>query len=182
MSTTETRTIALPGTWSLDPVHSIVGFQVAYLAGTFKGTFRDVTATLSIAEDGKATLEGVANVTSIDVKDEDQNAHLQSPEFFDAESFPQLLFKAEDVRLDGEQATINGEITIKGVTQAVSLTGAVVPPIDDPWGNKRLGVTLTATVDRTEFGLNWNNPLPSGDPMLANDVTIVAELQFVKAV
>jgi polyisoprenoid-binding protein YceI len=181
MSTAETGTIAPVGTWSLDPVHSIVGFEVAYLAGTFKGTFRDVTATLTIAEDGTATLEGAADVTSVDVKDEDQNAHIQGPEFFDAESFPQLLFAAEDIELDGEQATIGGRITIKGVTKPVTLTGTVVPPIEDPWGNQRLGVKLTATVDRTEFGLNWNNPLPGGDPALANDVTIVAELQFVKA-
>ena len=115
------------------------------------------------------------------MKDEDQNAHLQSPDFFDAESYPELRFKAEDVKLDPEQATINGEITIKGVTKPVTLSGTVVPPIDDPWGNKRLGVTLTATVDRTEFGLNWNNPLPGGDLALANDVKIVAELQFVQA-
>ncbi len=181
MGTAETATIAPPGTWTLDPVHSIVGFEVAYLAGTFKGTFREVTATLTIAEDGAATLEGVAEISSVDVKDEDQNAHLQSPDFFDAETYPELSFQAEDVKLDSEQATINGEITIKGVTKPVTLTGTVVPPIDDPWGNKRLGVTLAATVDRTEFGLNWNNPLPGGDLALANDVKIVAELQFVQA-
>ena len=181
MSTAETATIAPPGTWTLDPVHSIVGFEVAYLAGTFKGTFREVTATLTTADDGKATLEGVAEVSSVDVKDEDQNAHLQSPDFFDAETYPELRFKAEDVKLDSEQAKINGEITIKGVTKPVTLTGTVVPPIDDPWGNKRLGVTLAATLDRTEFGLNWNNPLPGGGLALANDVKIVAELQFVQA-
>jgi polyisoprenoid-binding protein YceI len=181
MSTTETSVIAPVGTWNLDPVHSIVGFEVDYLAGTFKGSFKDVTATLTIAEDGTATLEGAADVTSVDVRDEDQNAHIQGPEFFDAESFPQLLFTAEDVKLDGEQAIVNGQITIKGVTKPVALTGTVVRPIEDPWGNQRLGVTLTATVDRTEFGLDWNTPLPGGDLALANDVKIVAELQFVKS-
>jgi polyisoprenoid-binding protein YceI len=175
-----TQTIAPAGTWSLDPVHSIAGFEVGYLAGTFKGRFHDVSASLTVGDDGRATLEGSAKVASVDVKDETQNAHLQSPDFFDAERYPELRFTAEDLRLDGDQVTVNGEITIKGVTKPTTVTGMVAPPIDDPWGNKRLGLTLTATVDRTDFGLNWNNPLPSGDLALANEVQIIAELQFVK--
>lgn len=175
-----TQTIAPAGTWSLDPVHSIVGFEVGYLAGTFKGRFHDVSASLTVGDDGRATLEGNAKVASVDVKDETQNAHLQSPDFFDAENYPELRFTAEDLRLDGEQVTVNGEITIKGVTKPTTVTGTVAPPIDDPWGNRRLGLTLTAAVDRTDFGLNWNNPLPSGDLALANEVQIIAELQFVK--
>jgi polyisoprenoid-binding protein YceI len=176
-----TQTIAPAGTWGLDPVHSIVGFEVGYLAGTFKGRFHDLTATLTVGEDGRATLEGTAQVASVDVKDEAQNAHLQSPDFFDAENYPELRFTAEDLSLDGEQVTVNGEITIKGVTKPTSVTGTVAAPIEDPWGNKRLGLTLTATVDRTDFGLNWNNPLPSGDLALADEVTIIAELQLVQA-
>ena len=181
MSATETTTIAPAGIWALDPVHSIVGFEVGYLAGTFKGTFRDVSATLAVAEDGRATLEGTARVASVDVKDENLNAHLQSPDFFDAERFPELRFTTEGIGLDGESVTVAGEITIKGVTQPITLTGTVAAPIDDPWGNKRLGVELKATVDRTEFGLEWNNPLPSGDLALADEVTILADLQLVRA-
>jgi polyisoprenoid-binding protein YceI len=178
MSTTETS--AVTGTWSLDTVHSIVGFEVSYMAGTFKGRFHDVTATLAAADEG-ATLEGVANVGSVDVQNPDLSAHLASPDFFDAERFPELRFRAEDIALDGDELTANGEITIKGVTRPVTVTGTVTPPIADPWGNQRIGVTVSAAVDRTEFGLNWNNPLPSGDLALANDVTITAELQFVQA-
>ena len=181
MSATTTSTIAPAGTWSTDPVHSVVGFEVAYLAGTFKGTFRDASATLAVADDGGATLGGSAQVGSVDVKDENLNAHLQSPDFFDAESHPELLFRAEDLRLVGEELTIEGEIVIKGVTKPVTLTGTVVPPIEDPWGNTRVGMTVAVTVDRTEFGLDWNNPLPTGDPALGNEVAITAELQFVKA-
>ena len=177
MSTTET--IVPVGTWTLDPVHSIVGFEVDYLAGTFKGQFRDVAATLKVS-DGGATLEGIAQVASVDVKDETMNAHLQSPDFFDAESFPELRFRAEDISLAGGQITVNGEITIKGVTKPVTVTGTVSPPMADPWGNERLGVKVTATVDRTDFGLNWNNPLPSGDAALANEVKIIGDLQFVQ--
>ena len=182
MSATETTsTIAPAGTWGLDPVHSIVGFEVGYLAGTFRGTFRDVSATLAVAEDGHATLEGSARVASVDVKDENLNAHLQSPDFFDAERFPELRFTAEGVRLGSGPVTVDGEITIKGVTKPITLAGAATAPIDDPWGNKRLGVELTATVDRSEFGLEWNNPLPSGDLALADEVTILADLQLVRA-
>ena len=111
----------------------------------------------------------------------DLTAHLLSPDFFDAERFPELRFRAEDVSLDGGEITADGEITIKGVTKPVTVTGTVTPPIADPWGMQRLGITVTANVDRTEFGLNWNNPLPTGDLALANEVTITAELQFVQA-
>jgi polyisoprenoid-binding protein YceI len=181
MSTRETSTIAPLGTWSTDPVHSTVGFEVDYLAGTFKGTFRDAAATLTISEDGRTALEGAAKVSSVDVKDENLNAHLQSPDFFDTESHPELAFRAEDVELEGAELAIDGEITIKGVTNPIRLTGTAGAPIDDPWGNKRLGIELAATVDRTDFGLDWNNPLPSGDLALADEVTILADLQFVQA-
>jgi len=179
MSATET-TIAPTGTWTLDPVHSIVGFEVDYMVGTFKGGFQDVSASLSAAEDGRVTLEGTARVASVDVKDENLNAHLQSPDFFDAERFPELRFEAVDISLDGDEVTAEGEITIKGVTKPVTVTGTLSPVIADPWGNQRFGIELRAIVDRTDFGLNWNNPLPSGDLALANEVTIVAQLQFVQ--
>ena len=151
------------------------------MVGTFKGRFHDVTTTLSVEDDGRATLEGAAAVASVDVQNPDLNAHLLSPDFFDAEQFPELRFTAEDISLDGDRITADGQITIKGVTKPVTVTGTVSPPIADPWGAQRLGVTVTTAVDRTEFGLNWNNPLPTGDLALANEVTIVAELQFVQA-
>jgi polyisoprenoid-binding protein YceI len=179
MSTTERSTVS--GTWNLDPVHSIVGFEVGYIVGTFKGTFDDVAASLTVAEDGTAALEGSAQVASVDVKDENLAAHLQSPDFFDVEQHPELRFEAENLNLDGERIAADGEITIKGVTKPVTVNGTVSPPIADPWGKRRLGLTVTAAVDRTDFGLDWNNPLPTGELALANDVTIVAEIQFVQA-
>jgi polyisoprenoid-binding protein YceI len=181
VSTTQTLTIAPAGTWRLDPVHSSVGFEVDYLAGTFKGDFREVEAALVVEGENPARLEGTAKVASVDVKDENLKAHLQSPDFFDAERHPELRFTAEDVGLDGEAVTVEGEITIKGVTKPVALAGRVVPPMADPYGNERIGIKLTTTVDRTEFGLNWNMPLPTGQPALANDVRIVGDLYFVKA-
>jgi polyisoprenoid-binding protein YceI len=178
MSTTETRVPA--GTWNLDPVHSTVGFEIGYLAGTFRGSFRDVQVQLDVTDE-RARIEGTASVASVDVKDENLTAHLQSPDFFDAERYPELRFTADEVDLDSETVQAPGEITIKGVTKPVEVTGTITAPIQDAWGNDRLGLQLSATVDRTEFGLEWNMPLPTGDQALANTVTILAELQLVKA-
>ena len=179
MSTT-TLTIAPAGAWSLDPVHSRVDFEVSYLAGTFKGEFHELGAELTV-EAESALLEGTAKVASVDVKDENLSAHLQSPDFFDAERHPQLRFAAEDIRLDGDgKVSVEGELTIKGITRPVQVSGTVTAPIADAYGNDRIGLNLTTKLDRTEFGVDWNQPLPSGDPALADDVTIVAELQFVK--
>ena len=181
MSTTETLTIAPAGTWSLDPVHSRVDFEVSYLAGTFKGEFHEIAAELTI-DGARAKLEGAAQVASVDVKDENLSAHLQSPDFFDAERHPELRFAAEDIRLDGDgKVSDDGELTIRGVTRPVRVTGTVTVPIEDAYGNDRIGLNLTTSVDRTQFGVDWNQPLPSGDPALANEVTILAELQFVKS-
>ena len=179
MSTT-ILTIAPAGSWSLDPIHSRVDFEVRYLAGTFKGEFHEIGAELAV-DAQRASLEGTAKVASVDVKDENLSAHLQSPDFFDAERHPELRFAAEDIRLDGDgKVSVDGELTIKGVTRPVAVTGTVTAPIVDAYGNDRIGLNLTTSVDRTEFGVDWNQPLPSGDPALANDVTILAELQFVK--
>ncbi len=173
-------TIAPAGTWTLDPVHSTIGFEVGYLVGTFKGQFRDVAAQLDVGETG-ARLAGSASVASVDVKDENLAAHLQSPDFFDAETHPELRFSADDFAIDGGIVTVDGEITIKGVTKPVVVTGTVAEPLTDPYGNERIGLAVSTTVDRTEFGVSWNNPLPGGKPALANEVRIVGELAFVKA-
>jgi polyisoprenoid-binding protein YceI len=179
MSTTE-MLIAPAGTWQLDSVHSSVGFEVAYLSGTFKGQFREFDGAL-VVDGREATLEGTARVASVDVKDENLSAHLQSPDFFDAEQHPTIRFTASDISLEGEDVKVNGELTIKGVTQPAVVTGRVAAPMTDPYGRERIGLQLTTTVDRTAFGVSWNAPLPTGEQALANDVAIVAELFFVKA-
>ena len=177
MSTIEQTTQAVPtGTWNADPVHSEIAFSVEYMAGTFRGTFEKFNVQLA---DG--VLSGTADVTSISVKDENLEAHLLSPDFFDAERYPELSFRSTEISREGEKVTIAGEVTIKGHTEAAEIRGTLKGPINDPFGNERLGLRLETTVDRTRFGLNWNNPLPSGEQALANDVTLTAELQLVKA-
>ena len=177
--TTDTR-LALPvGTWALDPVHSTIGFEVDYLAGAFRGQFREVTAHLDVTEE-TPVLTGSANVASVDVKDENLAAHLQSPDFFDAERYPELSFESSEIERDGDRITVRGGITIKGVERPVELTGTIADPITDPYGRERIGLKLETTVDRMEFGVNWNVPLPDGKPALADEVKLVAELYFVR--
>ena len=178
MSTT--AVIVPTGTWQLDSVHSSVGFEVAYLSGTFKGQFRDFDGSL-VVDGGQGTLEGSAKVASVDVKDENLSAHLQSPDFFDAEQHPVIRFSATDLSLEGEDVSVDGELTIKGVTRPATVTGSVTQPVTDPYGRERIGVFVTMKLHRTAFGVSWNTPLPTGEQALANDVSIVAELYFVKA-
>jgi polyisoprenoid-binding protein YceI len=176
MSTIE-QTRAVPtGTWNADPVHSEIGFAVEYMAGTFRGTFSKFGAAL---EDGRLT--GWADVASIQVKDPSLEAHLQSPDFFDAERHPKLAFASREITRSGDEVTVHGEVTIKGQTEPVELRGTISDPMADPFGNERFGLRLSTTVDRTAFGISWNNPLPSGEPALADEVTLVADLQLVKA-
>jgi polyisoprenoid-binding protein YceI len=177
--TTEARTAVPTGTWNLDPVHSTIGFEVEYMTGTFRGQFNDVDAKLAV--DGEtATLAGAARVNSIELKDENLTAHLQSPDFFDAERYPELSFESSEIDRSRDEVTVRGGITIKGTVKPVELTGSLADPITDPYGRERLGLRLETTVDRTEFGVSWNVPRPSGDPALCNDVKLVADLYFVR--
>jgi polyisoprenoid-binding protein YceI len=179
VSATETL-IAPAGTWQLDPVHSQVGFEIAYLSGTFKGSFREFDGKL-VVDGEEANLEGTVKVASVDAKDENLSAHLQSPDFFDAEQYPELRFTATDSSLDGENVSVRGELTVRGVTQPTEVTGTVAAPLTDYAGRERVGLRLTTTIDRTAFGVSWNAPIPSGEPALADDVSINAELYFFKA-
>ena len=151
------------GTWAADPVHSEVSFELVHAGvDTFRGSFRDFTATL---EDG--VLAGSARVASVDVKDEQLAQHLQSPDFFDAQLHPEIAFRA-------------GELTIKGVTRPVELELTFNGPTTDPFGRERLGVTAEATIDRRDFGIAWNAPNQSGGDYLGNDVRLVARLALVR--
>jgi polyisoprenoid-binding protein YceI len=174
MSITEQTTTVPTGTWQADKVHSSVTFEVPYAVATFSGTVPDFDATL---EDGKLT--GVARIASLTVKDENLAAHLLSPEFFDAERHPEGGFTTETIRRDGDEVEVEGRITIKGITKPATLRGTIVGPSVDHFGKTRVGLSLETTVDRTEFDINWNMPLPNGDPALANDVTLKADLTLV---
>jgi polyisoprenoid-binding protein YceI len=162
------------GTFQADTVHSRVGFEVAYAVATFSGEVPEFEARL---QDGR--LDGAARIESITIKDENLEAHLLSPEFFDAERHPVVRFAGELSR-DGERAVVDGEVTIKGITHPATLTGTIVGPTVDHFGKTRVGLKLQTTIDRTEFDMNWNMPLPNGDPALSNEVTLTADLTLVE--
>jgi len=161
------------GTFAADPVHSHVGFEVPYAVATFSGEVTDFTASLV---DGH--LEGSAKIESISLKDENLTAHVLSPEFFDAERHPVLTFSG-DLARDGDRAKVEGEITLKGITKPATLEGTIVGPTVDHFGATRVGLKLETVVDRTAFDMNWNMPLPSGEPALGNEVTLKADLTLV---
>jgi polyisoprenoid-binding protein YceI len=174
-----TATTGLAGTYNADPVHSSFGFSVRYQGvSLFRGTLDEVSATLA---DGK--LEGAAKVESISIRTPEQfRAHVLSEEFFDAANHPEVTFTSTDVDLreDGT-AVVDGELTIKAITRPVTATGTWTAPAADAFGNTRGHLNLEATVDRTQFEMNWNAPLPSGGKALANEVTLTVDVSLVEA-
>ena len=180
MSTMESTTTLAPAgtTWVADPVHSNVAFEVEYAGvSIFRGSFRDFDATLE-----GSTLAGSARVASVDVKDEQLAGHLQSPDFFDAERYPEISFRADRLALgDDGSVTGSGELTMKGVTKPVELNGRLASaPTVDPFGRERLGLSLETAIDRNEFGVAWNAPNQSGGNYLGDEVTLKADLTFVR--
>ena len=175
---TTTTSPLIHGTYAGDPVHSSFGFAVRYQGvSVYRGTFTDVTATLS---DGR--LEGAAKVESISIVAPEQfRAHVLGPEFFDAQSHPEIRFVSTnlDLRDDGS-AVVEGELTMKGIAHPVTATGRWTAPQADAFGNTRAHLQLETVIDRTQFGLNWNMPLPTGGNALANDVTLTVDVALVQ--
>jgi polyisoprenoid-binding protein YceI len=164
----------LAGAWKFSAVHSAITFSVPYVVASFSGSFEDVAATLV---DGR--LSGTATVNSVDVKDEDLAAHLMSAEFFDVDNHPEIT-SSEEIEINGDEVQVDGDLTIKGITQAVHAAGTVEGPTEDFTGNTRLGLTLKTTIDRTAYGVSWNADLPSGGPALSDNVELTVELEFVR--
>lgn len=178
---TETSAPVLPsGTWSIDPVWSALEFEVKKLGlVTVKGRVPGFAGTI---EGGEApSISGTVDASTITTFDETRDGHLQSPEFFDTQRYPELRFESISVETYGDEVVVEGALTIKNVTRPVELKGTYVGAGVDPWGNDRIGIELAGTIDRTEFGLNWNAPLPGGGFLLPNDVTLRATFAAVKA-
>ncbi len=152
------------GTWKIDTIHSHVGFSVKHMVvATFRGRFDEYEGSLTAGEDGAPRLEGKVKVDSLVVKDENLAGHLRSPDFFDADNYPEISFvsRSLDVSEAGE-VEVEGDLTIKGNTHLVTGRGSLTGPHVDIAGNDKLGVELEAVIDRREFGLNWNAPAPQG--------------------
>lgn len=176
MSTTATTQDRLAGSWNFAAAHSSADFAVKYVVSTFRGSIENLTASL---ENG--VLSGSAKVGSVKVKDDNLTGHLMAPDFFDAEQFPEISFRSTEISGDGEQVTVDGELTLRGVTKPIHATGTLEGPAQDYMGNTRLGFTLETTIDRTEYGVSWNADLPSGGKALSDEVTLHVELEFHQA-
>jgi polyisoprenoid-binding protein YceI len=185
MSAIETTTNAgtLPaGTYRLDPVHSTASFAVKHMVvATFRGGFADFDATLTVNDAGDASIAGVVQVGSIELKDENLKAHLGAPDFFDLERYPEIRFDASQIEIgDGGELKVAGELTIKDQTHPIKSTGTITGPAVTLGDVTKLGVTLETIIDRTQYGLTWNAPLPKGGVALANDVKLTVELELAR--
>jgi polyisoprenoid-binding protein YceI len=173
-----TTTTSVPtGTYGLDTVHSSIGFAVKYNGiASFRSSFEKYDAALT---DG--VLTGSADVASIAIDEPNFKGHLQGEDFFNAEVTPTVTFKSTDIKVgDDGTAEVTGDLTIRGETKSVVAKGSFNAG-PDAFGNDRANFELTATIDRREFGLNWQNALPNGSDALAWDVALTVDLQFVKA-
>lgn len=170
------------GTWQADTLHSSIGFAVRHMGvSTFRGRFDHLEARLTVAQDASAQLTGSVRADSIVVKDENLQAHLSSPDFFDTERYPELRFASSSLRRDGHEVTLEGELTIKDQTHPIEARGSITDPAETLGGAIKLGLTLETTIDRTQYGLSWNAELPKGGMALDNEVKLTIELELASA-
>ena len=179
---TSTSTIPAGTTWTADKVHSTVGFAVKHMVvSTFRSSFDSYDATLAADADGTLRLTGSVDAASIVLKDENLAAHLAAPDFFDTERYPQITFNSTLVRAADGELIVDGELTIKGVTRAIEARGTLTEPHVTFGDVEKVGLELEAIVDRTEYGLSWNAPLPKGGFALANEVKLQVNLELARA-
>jgi polyisoprenoid-binding protein YceI len=177
----ENSTLVIPaGTWTIDPVHTTVEFHVSHTGiATVKGRALGVSGTIRGGE--QPSIEGTVDTSSLTTFDETRDAHLQTPDFFDGERYPELRFVSSSIEREGEELVVRGDITIRGVTKPIELRGTSRGPNVDAYGNERLGLDLAGTVDRTQFGVNWNAPLPGGGQLLPDEIPLVASFSAIKS-
>jgi polyisoprenoid-binding protein YceI len=169
-----------PGTWSIDPVWSALEFEVKKLGLiNVKGRALGFTGTIRGGE--RPSVEGTVDVSSVTTFDQTRDTHLQSPDFFDGARYPELRFESILVDMEGDELVVEGNLTIKGVTKPVALRGSFLGTGTDPMGNERIALDLSGTIDRTDFGLEWNAPLPGGGFLLPNEVVLEASFAAVRA-
>lgn len=172
----------LTGAYVADPDHSSFGFAVRHMGvSVFRGSFDDVAATLR-TEGGALVLRGVAQVDSISIRRPQAfRDHVLAPDFFAVDDHPEVHYASSAVALDPDgRARVSGELTIRGVTRPVDATGTWVADVEDPFGGVRSALELSAVVDRRDFGMTWNAPLPKGGDALANEVTLTVHLELVR--
>jgi polyisoprenoid-binding protein YceI len=182
MSTVESSAIT---SWSVDSTHSVVEFKAKHMMiSHIKGHFTRVFGTLLLNEDDLAasSVDATIEIDSIHTRDEGRDEHLKGAEFFDAGRFPTMHLKSTHIaqKSDGE-LVVTGDLTIKGVTRSVQFAvEGPSPPVKDPWGSTRIGVSAATTINRKDFGLTWSAALEAGGLIVGEDISISLDLEFVK--
>jgi len=173
-----------PGTWDVDPAHSTVGFKVKHLMiSTVRGQFREFHGTIEAAEEGPehSRVRGSVKVATIDTGNPDRDAHLRSPDFFDAERVPEIRYESTRIQhIDDGRYLIAGNLTIKDVTHEVEMHATVDGVAKDPWGVDRVGISVRASIDRTTFGLTWQQKLAAGGLLVGEEVSIEIDVSAVR--
>lgn len=170
--------------WNIDPTHAAVEFSVKHMAiSSVKGAFRSFTASGETDAAGLPTaLTMEIDASSISTNNPQRDEHLRSPDFFDVASFPTLTFRSTNVSGNADHVTVVGDLTIRGITKPVTLTGEISGTITDPWGNQRTSIAVRGKISRKEWGLTWNQALEFGGVLVSDEVRLEVEAQAVAAV
>jgi polyisoprenoid-binding protein YceI len=172
-------------TWNIDPAHTGIHFSVRHMVvSKVRGRFAKYSGTIRMddADITRSSIEATVDASSIDTGVADRDTHLRSPDFFDVERFPQLLFRSKRIeRVEDALYRLVGDLTIRGVTREVSLDVEYGGRGKDPWGNERAGFLAKTSIDRKDFGLTWNQVLETGGILVGDRVDIELDVQAVKA-
>ena len=177
---------ATVSTWKIDPAHSAAEFKVKHMMiSNVKGKFTGITGALALdqADVTGSSILATIPIASLSTGDEQRDGHLKSPDFFNAEQHPEMIFKSTKVAVTepGELA-VTGDLTIHGVTQPVTFAvEGPSAPGKDPWGNTRIGLSATAKINRKDFGLTWNAALETGGVLVGEDISITLDVEFIQA-
>jgi len=167
--------------WNIDVTHSQAEFAVKHLMiSTVRGRFKTISGFGQ--SDAAGTLTNVSldiDVASIDTNQQQRDDHLRSADFFDVANNPTMTFRSTAISQSGDDITITGDLTMKGVTKSVTLTGEYSSPVKDPWGNQRAAVNVSAKINRKDWGLEWNMALETGGVVVSEEVKLSIEVQAV---
>jgi polyisoprenoid-binding protein YceI len=184
MSTsTPVPTIVPTGTWNVDPVHSTVGFAVKHMGiATVRGEFREFEGKLEVGDDlSTSKAYGKVKATSVETGEAQRDDHLRSPDFFDADQYPELSFESTRIeKLDDEEFRITGNLTIHGITNEIVLHADYQGTDVDPWGNERVGLEVTGQLSRADYGMKFNQALGSGNMLVGDKVKLELDISAVK--
>src|SRR2546423_2588377 len=170
--------------WKIDPTHTLVEFSAKHLMiTTVKGRIGDVIGTIFTDERDpkKSSVEATLKSASLDTRTDQRDQHLRSADFLNAEVYPEIKFRSTRIEGDKENFKLTGDLTIRDVTNPVTLDVQFEGKQKDPWGGERVGFSGTGKIDRRDFGLTWNQALETGGVVVGNEIKISLEVQAVKA-